>query len=125
MSNKAFLMTHAIVYGFFALGLFFLPNIIWPLYGVEVNDQYAKFLSQHNSIFLGGIAAFAFLFRNAQEKSETAVNVIKGLIITNSLGFIITLYACFIGVFVGFGWSDPTFFGVLACIGVWQLKNNI
>ncbi len=124
MSNKTYLIVHAIVFAFFAIALFFLPNQLWPMYGLEINDQYAKFLSQHNSIFLGGIAALAFLFRNTQEKTEPALNLIKGLIVTNALGLIITLYACLNNIFVGFGWSDPAFFGLLTCIGFWQLKKN-
>ena len=124
MNNKTYFTVHAVIYAIFAIVLFFLPTHLWPMYGVEINDQYANFLSQHNSIFLGGIAAFSFLFRNTQEKTESAINLIKGLIFTNSLGLVITLYACINGIFSGFGWSDPIFFGFLACIGLWQLKKN-
>ena len=127
MNNKTYLTAHAIVYAFFAIALFFLPSQIWPMYGVAINDQYAKFLSQHNSIFLGGIAVFSFLFRNTQEKTESIINLIKGLIFTNLLGLVITLYACINGIFSGFGWSDPVFFALLAYISFFfflQLKKN-
>ncbi len=109
MNNKAFLSMHAAIYGVFALALFFAPALMWPMYGVEVNDQYAYFLSQHNRIFLGGIAAISFLFREI-EASELSQKLFLGLMVTNLLGLLITLYACFTGVFVGFGWSDPAFF---------------
>ncbi|NVJ66650.1 MAG: hypothetical protein HWE16_09175 [Gammaproteobacteria bacterium] len=124
MSNKTFFITHAVIYALFAFALFFLPTKLWPLYGLSINDQYALFLSQHNSIFLGGIALFAFLFRQAPLKSPEAKKTIIGLIGTNLLGVAITLYAAIQKVFVGFGWSDPIFFALLAIWGFWQLKNN-
>ena len=36
------------------------------MYGVEINDKYAYFLSQHTSIFLGGIAAISWLLRDIE-----------------------------------------------------------
>ncbi len=124
MTNKIFLVTHSAIYAFFAIALFFLPDLLWPIYGVELNDQYARFLSQHNSIFLGGIAAIAFLFRDLEENSVLATKLILGLMITNGLGFVVTLYAGLKHVFVGFGWSDPVFFAVLSLLCFWQLKRN-
>jgi hypothetical protein len=124
MTNRQFLLLHTLVYGFFAAALFFMPGLLWPLYGVEINDQYAQFLSQHNSIFLGGIAAISYSLRDIAEKSPAAIGLIKGLIISNGLGLLITLYACLGGVFSGFGWSDPAFFGLLSAISYGQLKKN-
>ena len=42
----------------------------------------------------------------------------------NILGVIITLYACFTGIFTGFGWSDPIFFALLAVLSFVQLGKN-
>lgn len=124
MNNKIFLTAHGIIYATFAVTLFFLPDVLWPLYGVEINDQYARFLSQHNSIFLGGIAILAYLFRDIEAGSDSARKLFKGLVYTNILGFLITLYACITSIFVGFGWSDPLFFAILAVLSFWQLKTN-
>lgn len=54
MNNKTFLTLHGGIYTAFAIALFFLPHVMWPMYGVEINDQYAYFLSQHTSIFWAG-----------------------------------------------------------------------
>jgi hypothetical protein len=124
MTNKTFLTVHGVIYMFFALALFFAPGILWPNYGVQLNDQYAVFLSQHNSIFLGGIGLISFLFRNSEHGSEGARNILNGLLWTNVLGVIVTLYACLTGIFTGFGWSDPAFFAVLAVLSVIQLGKN-
>ncbi|MCG7585930.1 hypothetical protein [Photobacterium sp. OFAV2-7] len=121
MNSKTFLTVHAAIYGVFALALFFVPALMWPMYGVELNDQYALFLSQHNSIFLGGIAAISFLLREI-EQGLMAKKLFKGLLVTNLLGVVITLYACFTGVFVGFGWSDPVFFALLSFLNYAQYK---
>ncbi|WP_299015241.1 hypothetical protein [uncultured Photobacterium sp.] len=123
MQNRTFLVVHGAIYSVFAVALFFIPSLMWPMYGVQVNDQYAYFLSQHNSIFLGGIAALNFLFRNI-ERSELSAKLFQGLMITNILGLIITLYACFKGIFVGFGWSDPAFFALLTALSFIQLKKQ-
>lgn len=101
-----------------------MPSVIWPLYGVKVNDQYAYFLSQHNSIFLGGIAVIGFLLRDIEPHSVPAQKLFLGLAWTNILGLIITLYACFNMIFVGFGWSDPAFFSLLALACYWRVKKN-
>lgn len=124
MSNKTFLTAHGVIYMFFALALFFIPAILWPNYGLQLNDQYAVFLSQHNAIFLGGIGIISFLFRNAEHGSETARTVLTGLMWTNVLGVVITLYACLTGIFTGFGWSDPIFFALLAVLSFVQLGKN-
>lgn len=124
MTNKTFLTVHGIVYAFFAFALFFLPTIIWPNYGLQLNDKYAVFLSQHNSIFLGGIGIVSFLFRDAVHGSDTVRKILTGLMWTNILGVIITLYASFTGIFTGFGWSDPAFFALLAVLSFVQIRKN-
>ncbi|WP_170347534.1 hypothetical protein [Ruegeria atlantica] len=124
MTNKTFLTAHGVIYMFFALALFFAPAILWPNYGLQLNDQYAVFLSQHNSIFLGGIGIISFLFRDAEHGSNAALAILSGLMWTNLLGVIITLYACLTGVFTGFGWSDPIFFALLAVLSFVQLGKN-
>lgn len=121
MTNKTFLTIHSVIYSAFALVLFFLPTLVWPMYGVEINDKYAYFLSQHTSIFLGGLGAISFYFRNVQDQ-EAVTQLLKALISTNLLGVIITVYAGVTGIFVGFGWSDPIFFAVLTVLSFLQLK---
>ncbi|ENK2913483.1 hypothetical protein AB3D14_001097 [Vibrio alginolyticus] len=121
MTNRTFLTVHGVVYTVFAFALFFVPTIMWPMYGVQINDQYALFLSQHTSIFLGGIAAVSLMLRNV-ESGHTAKQLFKVLLITNGLGAVITTYAGIIGVFVGFGWSDPIFFVLLSLITYKQLR---
>ena len=123
MNNRVFLTTHAIIFTGFALALFFAPHIVWPLYGVELNDQYAYFLSQHNSIFLGGIGAITWLLKDIEE-GKIAKKLFIALFITNILGAVITLYAALTGVFVGFGWSDPAFFALLSVLSYFQFAKQ-
>lgn len=124
MKYKSLVLLHSIIYAVFAIVLFAIPKTLWPLYGVEINDKYANFLSQHNSIFLGGIAIFAWLFKDIDAQSQVAKKFVTGLMWINLLGVIITLTACFSKVFVGFGWSDPIFFGFLAVLCLVTLKKN-
>ncbi|WP_159651074.1 hypothetical protein [Vibrio atypicus] len=123
MNNKTFLTLHGVIYTIFALALFFVPTLMWPMYGVEINDQYALFLSQHTSIFLGGVAAVTLLLRNIDHQA-TMKQLMKALVITNLLGVIITGYAGVTGIFVGFGWSDPAFFLLLTVLSGLQLKKH-
>lgn len=123
MSNKTFLTLHGGIYLVFALALFFLPGLMWPMYGVEINDQYAYFLSQHTSIFLGGIATISLMLREI-EPGVVAKKLFIALVITNILGVLITFYAGVIGIFVGFGWSDPAFFTLLSVLSYLQLKKQ-
>ncbi|MCG9753223.1 hypothetical protein L1D54_22545 [Vibrio brasiliensis] len=121
MNNKLFFTIHGAIYTVFALALFFVPTIMWPMYGVEINDQYAYFLSQHTSIFLGGVAAVSLFLRNV-EHAETIKQLLKALLVTNILGVAITGYAGLTGIFVGFGWSDPAFFALLSLLSFRQLN---
>ncbi len=121
MNNRAFLTLHGGIYVVFALALFFIPSLVWPMYGVQLNDQYAYFLSQHTSIFLGGLGAISLLLRDIEE-GETAKKLFLALFITNILGVVITLYAGATGIFVGFGWSDPAFFTMLSVLSYFQFK---
>ncbi len=123
MNSRTFLTIHGGIYVVFALALFFIPSLVWPMYGVELNDQYAYFLSQHTSIFLGGLGTISLLLKDI-EQGETAKRLFLGLLITNSLGVVITLYAGVIGVFIGFGWSDPAFFTVLSVLSYFQFKKQ-
>ena len=120
MTHNRIITLHALVYAVFAIVLFVLPDTVWPLYGMEINDRYARFLSQHTSIFLGGVAALAWLLRS--EDGETARKVVLGLLITNGLGVAITLYAALIGTFSGFGWSDPAFFALMFLLCLLALR---
>ncbi len=124
MSNRTFLTVHSAIYAFFAFALFFLPGFLWPNYGLELNDRYAWFLSQHNSIFLGGIAILGFLFRDVADETASQ-KLLTGLMATNVLGFVVTLYAALTGIFTGFGWSDPAFFAFLAVMSLLQLKKSV
>ena len=36
MTNKTLLVIHAVIYEVFAILLFFFPDLMWPLYGVEI-----------------------------------------------------------------------------------------
>lgn len=121
MNNRIFFTIHGAIYTVFALALFFVPTIMWPMYGVEINDQYAYFLSQHTSIFLGGVAAVSLFLRNV-EHAETIKQLLKALLVTNLLGVVITGYAGLTGIFVGFGWSDPAFFALLSLLSFRQLN---
>ncbi|EJG1841561.1 hypothetical protein BKF96_RS13910 [Vibrio parahaemolyticus] len=121
MTNRTFLTIHGVIYTVFAFALFFVPTMMWPMYGVQINDQYALFLSQHTSIFLGGIAAVSLMLRDV-EPSNTAKQLFKALLVTNLLGVVITTYAGITGVFVGFGWSDPIFFVSLSLLTYKQLR---
>ncbi|RTR32017.1 hypothetical protein [Shewanella atlantica] len=123
MNNKTFLTVHGAVYTVFALALFFVPTLMWPMYGVEINDRYAYFLSQHTSIFLGGIAAISLLLREI-ETGKLARNLFLALTISNGLGVIITLYAGLTDIFVGFGWSDPAFFTLLSIMSFMQMRKQ-
>ncbi|MEH0697167.1 hypothetical protein [Vibrio owensii] len=123
MTNRTFLTVHGVIYTLFAFALFFVPTKMWPMYGVQINDQYALFLSQHTSIFLGGIAAVSLMLRDV-ESGNTAKQLFKALLVTNLLGVMITTYAGIIGVFVGFGWSDPAFFLLLSVLTFIQWKKQ-
>ncbi|SHI58257.1 hypothetical protein SAMN04487911_103145 [Arenibacter nanhaiticus] len=124
MNNKKFLTIHSAVYALFAIGLFVIPSILWPYYGLQLNDKYAVFLSQHTSIFLGGIAIIGFMLKNVEDKSDVAKQLMMSLLLTNILGVIVTLYACFTGIFYGLGWSDPAFFIFLSILSFLQWKRN-
>ncbi len=123
MTNKVFLSLHGVIYGLFAIVLFFLPLQVWPLYGVQIQDQYAYFLSQHTSIFLGGIALVAWQLRELAQ-GEVAKKLILSLLLTNLLGVAITTYAGVKGIFTGFGWSDPIFFAVMALLSATQYRKQ-
>lgn len=123
MTNRTFLTVHGVIYTLFAFALFFVPTMMWPMYGVQINDQYALFLSQHTSIFLGGIAAVSLMLRDV-ESGNTAKQLFKALLVSNLLGVVITTYAGITGVFVGFGWSDPAFFLLLSVLTFLQWKKQ-
>ncbi|CAH1532531.1 Membrane protein [Vibrio owensii] len=123
MTNRTFLTVHGVIYTVFAFALFFVPTMMWPMYGVQINDQYALFLSQHTSIFLGGIAAVSLMLRDV-ESGNTAKQLFKALLVTNLLGVVITTYAGITGVFAGFGWSDPAFFLLLSVLTFLQWKKQ-
>ncbi|QYJ93049.1 hypothetical protein [Shewanella spartinae] len=123
MTNKVFLSLHGAIYGLFAIVLFCLPLQVWPLYGVQIQDQYAYFLSQHTSIFLGGIALVAWLLRELA-LGKVAKKLILALLLTNLLGVAITTYAGVKGIFTGFGWSDPIFFAVMVLLSAAQYRKQ-
>lgn len=123
MNNKTFLITYSAINVVFALALFLVPQMVWPIYGVELNDRYAFFLSQHTSIFLGGVGVISYQLRDI-EVGQLAKKLFFALLISNLLGVIITLYAGITGIFTGFGWSDPVFFTFLSVMSYFQFKKQ-
>ena len=123
MNNKTFLAIHSAIYIVFALALFFIPQMVWPFYGVELNDKYAFFLSQHTSIFLGGIGVISYQLKDIG-RGLLAKKLFFALFIANILGVAITLYAGITGIFIGFGWSDPVFFTLLSVMSYIQFKKQ-
>lgn len=123
MKNRTFLTAHSVIYIIFSLALFFVPQIMWPMYGVELNDKYAYFLSQHTSIFLAGIGFISWQLRDI-EVGVIAKKLFLALVFTNMLGVVITLYAAMTGIFVGFGWSDPAFFILLSILSYFQYSKQ-
>lgn len=109
MTSRQLILVHSTIYAVFAAALLLFPDQMWPLYGLDITDDNARFLSQHNSIFLSGIAILGFLFSDLEDNSPTQRRLLVGLIGTNLVGVAITLYACFTGIFTGLGWSDPAF----------------
>ncbi|MCK5073517.1 MAG: hypothetical protein KAQ98_08840 [Bacteriovoracaceae bacterium] len=89
-----------------------------------MNDEYAIFLSQHATIFLCGIGFLSLLFRDVKDKSVYAKKLFMGLLLTNILGVVITLYACVDGIFYGLGWSDPAFFALMSVLSFVRLRAN-
>jgi hypothetical protein len=123
MNNKTFLTTHGVIYIVFAMALFFVPQFLWPMYGVELNDKYAYFLSQHTSIFLAGVGLISWQLRDL-DAGLMAKKLFFALFLMNILGVIITVYAGIIGIFVGFGWSDPIFFMLLSVLSYLQYSKQ-
>ena len=124
MRSKTFFTLHTIIYASFALALFCIPQQLWPLYGVQIHDGYAQFLSQHTSIFLGGIAIITGLFRSVSDP-YSILQLTKALFLTNLLGCTITSYALINGIFQGMGISDPIFFALLSAISLYQWKQAL
>ena len=122
MTYRIFISVHSVIYALFALALYFLPDQLWSMYGVDINDTSARFLSQHTSIFLGGVAIMGWVLRRLEENAIKR-SVLTALAWTNLLGVGITLRACLDGTFVGMGWSDPAFFSVLVVLSVWLQRH--
>lgn len=36
MTNRTFLTVHGVIYTVFAFALFFVPTMMWPMYGVQI-----------------------------------------------------------------------------------------
>ncbi|USD36194.1 MULTISPECIES: hypothetical protein [Ferrimonas] len=122
MSANRVLQLHSLIYGVFAVLLALIPAWLWPQYGLMIDDKYSVFLSQHNSIFLAGIAIIGWQFSRFEPGSSAVLTLLRSLIWTNLIGAAVTLYACLTGLFSGFGWSDPLFFiGVVLWLS-WALK---
>lgn len=123
MDSKTFLIIHGVIYIAFSIALYLVPEFLWPMYGVELNDKYAYFLSQHTSIFLAGVGLISWQLRDI-EVGVTAKKLFLALLLMNILGVVITVYAGVIGIFVGFGWSDPAFFTLLSVLSYLQYSKQ-
>jgi hypothetical protein len=123
MNNKTFLTIHSAIYVVFALALFIVPQTVWPIYGVELNDPYAYLLSQHTSIFLGGIGVISYQLRDIGA-GQLAKKLFFALLISNVLGVVVTLYAGITGILTGLGWSDPAFFALLSIMSYLQCNKQ-
>lgn len=102
MKFKTMMIIKALVCLVFGLGLLFLPDFVYGIFGAELTDA-GRFAAREYSAAMLGILMITWLGRNAAE-SGLRKGVIIGLTLYDAIGAVISVIAVLAGVISPLGW---------------------
>jgi hypothetical protein len=114
MSLKIFLSVKTLISLVFGLGTMFIPELLLPLYDVNLSSQ-GYFFARLLGATLVGLGSICW-FTREEDSGRFRESIILSLFVTDTLGFIVTLMAQLQGLVNILGWSNVAIWGVLAVL---------
>lgn len=103
MKLKYWMAAKAIVEVIFGIGFVLLPVALGSLFGMTLNSGGALMAQLFGAAFIFG-SIVLWLARNLTESDVAARAIIIAVVVSNTIGFIVTLIASLSGVWNALGW---------------------
>jgi hypothetical protein len=113
--TRVLFTTDCLVAVLFGVGLLATPALLLDLYGLSC-DRGAAFMARLVSAGLMGHAGVLYFARNEQEKSMVAI--VRGHLLFDVVGIVVSLIAVLSGAINALGWSLVVLFAVPGAIRV-------
>ena len=111
MKISSFLMLKAIISLAFGIGFAVIPAVVWSIYGVTL-DPAGIMATRFFGACLLGIGLICWVTRNAD--FNTLKGILFGLVIADTIGFIIALSVQLSGIVNTLGWFNVAIWLLLA-----------
>ena len=103
MTLRNLFVLNAVVALAFAAGFLVIPGTLWTLYGLTP-DAEVNLVGQYFAVELVAVGLVSWLVRNVVDVAVLR-GITLGLLISDTIGLVLSLYAIFSGLFGAFGWS--------------------
>ncbi|MFC1527461.1 hypothetical protein ACFL0J_06240 [Candidatus Neomarinimicrobiota bacterium] len=122
MSLKTVFLLSAVVSGFFALVSLLIPVTMLSWYGPIYTDTLVM-MTRYFGVGLLAIAFVSFFLKDAELTKEVK-SVVLALIISDIVGFVVSLWATTTNILNNFGWLNVIIYGffTIALYSVYKKK---
>jgi hypothetical protein len=125
MRLKYWMVAKAIVVAIFGIGFVLIPTVLASIYGMSL-DAAGTLMAR---LFGGGFifeAIVLWMARNTDRDDVACRGIIIGIVVSNTIGFIVCLLATLAGVWNALGWLSVALFLVfgLAFAYFWFTKKS-
>jgi drug/metabolite transporter (DMT)-like permease len=103
MKLKYWMATKAIVEVMFGIGFVVFPGFLGELFGMSLNESAELMARLFGTAFIFGSVAL-WLGRNASKSEQALDAIVVGVVVSNVIGFVVTLMASISGVWNALGW---------------------
>lgn len=103
MKLKYWMAAKAVVEVIFGIGFVLMPKTLGSLFGMTLEPGGALMAQLFGAAFIFG-SIVLFLARNLTESDVAARAIMIGVVVSNTIGFIVTLIASLSGVWNAMGW---------------------
>ena len=115
MKLNCWMATKAIVVIVFGIGFVFIPVKLGSIFGLELSPAGALMAQLFGTAFIFE-SILLWIARNAPGSEKSMRAIITAIVVSNAIGFIVTLIATLSGVWNALGWL-PVALYLVFCIG--------
>ena len=87
----------------FGIGLVLIPETVGAVFGMNLSPSGALMARLFGTAFIFG-SIVLWLARNASRTDAALVGIVLGVVVSNTIGFVVTLLASLSGVWNALGW---------------------
>ncbi len=111
MKLSNWMAAKAVVEVIFGIGFVLMPATLAPLFGMDLNAAGIVMAQLFGVVFIFG-SIVLWMARNEPANDTAMRAIILGVVVSNAIGFLVTLFATLGGVWNALGWLPTALFAI-------------